>query len=160
MSYYNITMKSNQWLQIHQLDDKLLAYNTLKTALPPPDGWVCHIRKSLGITLEQLGKKLGITKQSARAIEQREREETLTIQGLKQAASAMDMQLVYVLLPKDESVETMIYRKAEELAKMLVQRTSQSMLLEDQEISYQRKEKAISERALDIAHNLPKALWD
>jgi predicted DNA-binding mobile mystery protein A len=153
-------MKSNQWLQIHQLDDKLLAYNTLKTALPPPDGWVCHIRKSLGITLEQLGKKLGITKQSARAIEQREREETLTIQGLKQAASAMDMQLVYVLLPKDESVETMIYRKAEELAKMLVQRTSQSMLLEDQEISYQRKEKAISERALDIAHNLPKALWD
>jgi hypothetical protein len=34
------------------------------------------------------------------------------------------------------------------------------MLLEDQEISYQRKEKAISERALDIAHNLPKALWD
>ena len=160
MSYYNITMKSNQWLQIHQLDDKLLAYNTLKTALPPPDGWVCHIRKSLGITLEQLGKKLGITKQSARAIEQREREETLTIQGLKQAASAMEMQLVYVLLPKDESVETMIYRKAEELAKMLVQRTSQSMLLEDQEISYQRKEKAISERALDIAHNLPKALWD
>lgn len=153
-------MKSNQWLQIHQLDDKLLAYNTLKTALPPPDGWVCHIRKSLGITLEQLGKKLGITKQSARAIEQREREETLTIQGLKQAASAMDMQLVYVLIPKDESVETMIYRKAEELAKMLVQRTSQSMLLEDQEISYQRKEKAISERALDIAHNLPKALWD
>ena len=153
-------MKSNQWLQIHQLDDKLLAYNTLKTALPPPDGWVCHIRKSLGITLEQLGKKLGITKQSARAIEQREREETLTIQGLKQAASAMEMQLVYVLLPKDESVETMIYRKAEELAKMLVQRTSQSMLLEDQEISYQRKEKAISERALDIAHNLPKALWD
>jgi hypothetical protein len=72
----------------------------------------------------------------------------------------MDMQLVYVLLPKDESVETMIYRKAEELAKMLVQRTSHSMLLEDQEISYQRKEKAISERALDIAHNLPKALWD
>ena len=122
-------MKSNQWLQIHQLDDKLLAYNTLKTALPPPDGWVCHIRKSLGITLEQLGKKLGITKQSARAIEQREREETLTIQGLKQAASAMDMQLVYVLLPKDESVETMIYRKAEELAKMLVQRTSQSIPL-------------------------------
>ncbi|MFN5649265.1 MAG: mobile mystery protein A [Sphingobacteriales bacterium] len=153
-------MKSKQWLQLHQLDDKLLVYNTLKNLSAPTDGWLRQIRKSLGMTLEQLGNKLGITKQSARAIEQREKEGTLTIQGLKQAASAMDMQLVYVLLPKDESVETMIYRKAEELAKMLVQRTSHSMLLEDQEISYQRKEKAISERALDIAHNLPKALWD
>jgi predicted DNA-binding mobile mystery protein A len=153
-------MKSKQWLQIHQLDDKLLIYNTIKNTSAPTDGWLRHIRKSLGMTLEQLGNKLGITKQSARAIEQREKEGTLTIQSLKQAASAMDMQLVYVLLPKDESVETMIYRKAEELAKMLVQRTSQSMLLEDQEISYQRKERAISDRTLDIAHNLPKALWD
>jgi len=153
-------MKSKQWLQLHQLDDKLLVYNTLKNLSPPTDGWLRHIRKSLGMTLEQLGNKLGITKQSARAIEQREKEGTLTIQSLKQAASAMDMQLVYVLLPKDESVETMIYRKAEELAKMLVQRTSHSMLLEDQEISYQRKERAISDRTLDIAHNLPKALWD
>lgn len=57
-------------------------------------------------------------------------------------------------------MEALIDRKAEELAKEIVRRTSNTMKLEDQENSRQRIEKAIAERTMAIKSEMPKALWD
>jgi hypothetical protein len=54
----------------------------------------------------------------------------------------------------------LIDRKAKELAKQIVQRTSHTMKLEDQENSKQRIGKAIEERAAIIKNEMPKTLWD
>ena len=70
------------------------------------------------------------------------------------------MQLVYGFVPNDGSLDALIEKKAMELAKKIVLRTSNTMKLEDQENSKQRIQKAIQERATIIKNEMPKILWD
>lgn len=147
-------------LQVQQMDAKILAFGDIKNQSPPSVGWLKAIRTTLGISLQQLSRRLSITKQSMQEIEQREKEGSITIRSLREAALAMDMQLVYVLVPKDGSLEMLIDRKARELARQIVLRTSNSMKLEDQENSEQRIKKAIEERTALIKNEMPKTLWD
>jgi predicted DNA-binding mobile mystery protein A len=134
-------------LLIQQLDKKMSAYAALKQVAVPPTGWIKAIRDALGMSLQQLGNRLSITKQSVQEIEQREKDGSITIKSLKEVARAMDMQLVYGFVPNDGSLDALIDRKAKELARQIVLRTSNTMKLEDQQNSNQRIENAIQERA-------------
>lgn len=138
----------------------MLIYSQLIKVSPPPLGWIKAIRSALGMSLQQLGNRLSISKQSAADIERREKEGAITLKALREAAEAMDMHLVYGFLPKDGSLEALINRKAKALATEIVLRTSNSMKLEDQEVTRQRIEKAIQERMTEIENEIPKALWD
>ena len=138
----------------------MLAFASLQKVAPPPTGWLKAIRTALGMSLQQLSKRLSITKQSMQEIEQREKDGSITIKSLREAAKALDMQLVYGFVPNDGSLEALIDRKAKELATQIVLRTSNTMKLEDQENSKQRIEKAIEERATIIKNEMPKTLWD
>ena len=126
----------------------------------PPTGWLKAVRVSLGMSLQQLADKLSITKQSVQEIELREKEGAITLKSLRETANALDMHLVYGLVPKDGSIEKLIDRKAKELATRIVLRTSNTMKLEDQENTQQRLKKAIEERTAVIKNELPKMLWD
>jgi len=112
------------------------------------------------MSMLQLGNRLSITKQSVQDMESREKDGSISIKALREAARALDMQLVYGFVPNDGSLEALIDRKAKELATQIVMRTNNSMKLEDQENSKQRIEKAIQERALAIKTEMPKTLWD
>jgi predicted DNA-binding mobile mystery protein A len=147
-------------LQLEQLDRKLKGFHTASKVTPPPTGWLKAIRVSLGMSLQQLADKLSITKQSVQEIETREKEGSITLKSLKEAANAMDMQLVYALVPKDGTLDNLIDRKATELAIRIVSRTSNNMKLEDQENSKERLKKAIEERTAIIKNEMPKTLWD
>ena len=151
---------SKKSLQIQQLNSKMLAFASLQKIAPPPTGWIKAIRNAIGMSMLQLGKRLSITKQSVQDIERREKDGSISIKALREAARALDMQLVYGFVPNDGSLEALIDRKAKELATQIVQRTSNSMKLEDQENSKQRIEKAIEERATIIKNEMPKTLWD
>jgi predicted DNA-binding mobile mystery protein A len=93
-------------------------------------------------------------------IESSEREGTLSIKALKEVAQAMDMTLVYGFVPKDESLEALIERKAREIATEIVRRTSGNMKLEDQENTDNRIRESIEERTKELIDKMPKALWD
>lgn len=147
-------------LQIAQLEQKLSGFNTARKVLVPPTGWLKAVRVSLGMSLQQLANKLSITKQSVREIELREQEESITLKSLRETANALDMVLVYGLVPKDGSMEKLIDRKARELAAQIVARTSNTMRLEDQENTKERLKKAVDERTEAIKNELPKMLWD
>ena len=147
-------------LQLQQLNDKMLVFTSLKQVAIPPTGWVRAIRTALGMSMEQLGNKLSITKQSIQDIENREKDGAITIKSLKELGKAMNMQLVYGFVPNDGSLDALIEKKANELAAKIVQRTSNTMKLEDQENSQKRIEKAVKERAAQIKNEMPKILWD
>ena len=147
-------------LQLEQLDRKIKGFATAVQVIPPPTGWIKTVRVSLGMSLQQLAEKLSITKQSVQEIEKREKEGAITLKTLKDAASALDMQLVYGLVPKDGTIDDLIERKAKELAIHIVSRTSNNMKLEDQENSKERLKKAIEERTTIIKNEMPKTLWD
>ena len=147
-------------LQREQLDRKLERFSSVIQVTPPPTGWIKAVRVSLGMTLQQLAEKLSITKQSVQEIEKREQEGNITLKTLKDTANALDMQLVYGLVPKDGTLDDLIDRKAKELAIRIVSRTSNNMKLEDQENSKERIKKAIEERTAAIKNEMPKMLWD
>lgn len=151
---------SKKSLQIGQLDSKMLAFASLKKVAIPPTGWVKAIRSAIGMSMQQLGKKLSVTKQGVQDIERREKDGSITINSLKEVARALDMQFVYGFVPNDGSLEALIERKAKDLATQIVMRTSNTMKLEDQENSKQRVTKAIQERAAIIKNEMPKILWD
>lgn len=152
-------MKKNK-LQIEQLSQKIKAFQSLDEVIRPSIGWVKTIRTSLGMSLEQLGSKLGITKQSVQSIEKREADGSITVKALEEIASSLEMKLVYGFVPLDGSIEKMIEKKAKILAIEIVKRTSNNMKLEDQENSPSRIQKAIDERTKEIIDQMPKKLWD
>lgn len=152
-------MKSRLLQQKH-LDDKMQAFYPAVALTAPPTGWIKAIRTALGMSMQQLGNKLGVTKQNIQNIEQREKEGSITIKSLREIASALDMKLVYGLVPNDGSLNALVDRKARELASNIVLRTAQSMRLEAQENSAERIEAAIRERAEEIKREMPKMLWE
>lgn len=160
LSVYKLTIMKNKSLQIQQLNSKMQVVASIKKIAPPPTGWIKAVRTALGMSLQQLGAKLLITKQSIQDIERREKEGSVTIKTLRELANALDMELVYGLVPKDGSLDALINRKAKELATQIVLRTSNTMKLEDQENSQKRIQKAIEERAASIKNEMPKILWD
>jgi len=147
-------------LQLQQLNDKMLLLNDMKRAMIPMEGWINAVRTSIGMSLEQLATRMHKTRQSMREMEQREKDGNITLKTLSEAAKAMDMQLVYGFVAKDGSLEALIDRKAKELARSIVERTSVSMKLEDQENSASRIQQAINERAEELKKEIPKILWD
>ena len=124
-------------LIIEQVDRKLNVFKPIQNVSIPEKGWIHTVRTALKMSLRQFGERLGITTSSAQEIELREKEGSITLKALREAA-ALDMQLVYGLIPKDGSLEAMIDKRAKELAKKIVQRTSQTMKLEDQENTKER----------------------
>lgn len=154
-----MTKSKNNKLLISQIDKKLLVFSKLDNAIPS-GGWIHAIRTALKMSLRQLGNRLSIAPQSMKEIEQREKDGSITLKNLREAGKALNMELVYGFVPKEESLEKMIEKKAYEIAKEIVMRTSHSMLLEDQENSRQRIEKAIKERAEEIKNEMPGYLWD
>lgn len=147
-------------LQFQQLNEKMEKLIGLEHLSVPPIGWIKAIRNAIGMSMEQLGKKLSITKQAVLDIEKREKVGAITIKSMQEIAKAMDMRFVYGFLPNAGSLEKMIETRATEIATKIVQRTSTSMKLEDQANSSKRIENAIKERAADIMNNTPKILWD
>jgi predicted DNA-binding mobile mystery protein A len=151
---------AKQKLLIEQVDKKLSGFKPLDTIVVPKNGWVNTIRIALKMSLRQLGNRLHITSQSVKEIEQRESNETITLKTLREVGDALDLKLVYGFIPKNGSIEKMIEKKALELAKQIVFRTSHTMKLEDQENSKNRINKSIRNKAQEITDAMPKYLWD
>jgi len=147
-------------LPLAHLESKMKVYTPIVNVAPPPTGWIKAVRLALGMSLQQLAIRLSITKQSVQEIEQREKTGSITIKSLREVARVLDMELVYGFVPKDGSLNSLIDRRARELATRIVSRTSQSMLLEDQGVSDERYEKAIEERTAQLKYAMPKILWD
>ena len=154
-------MKSpNHRLIIEQLDKNLNKLQILKAAEVPSRGWIHAITTSLNMSLAQLGRRMKKTPVAIREIEERERSRTITLKKLAEVGEALDLQLVYGFIPKDASLQAMIEKRAEKIAREIVMRTSHTMALEDQENREERLQQAVKERAYRLLQELPKHLWD
>jgi len=153
-------VNQNRRLILEQLDRKLAKLQTLKDVEVPSKGWINAIRTTLNMSLAQLAKRLKKTPVAIKEIEEREQSKTITLKKLVEVGEALDLQLVYGFLPKDLSLEQLIDKRAEQIAKEVVLRTSHTMALEDQENSEDRIQRAIKERTQLLKQEIPKHLWD
>jgi predicted DNA-binding mobile mystery protein A len=147
-------------LLMEQLDRKLAQMKPIDTLGSPARGWVHAIRTTLRMSLRQLGERLNLSPQGVDLMEEREQSGSITLNSLRSVADALGMKLVYGLVPKEESLEKMIEKQALKVARQIVEQTSQSMKLEDQENPPERLEKAISNMADELKRTMPRYLWD
>ena len=145
---------------IEQLDRKLLSFSEASEINIPAKGWINGIRITLNMTLEQFGIKLGITRQGARRIETSEASGTISVNLLKEAGKALGMRFVYGFVPLQGSIDALIDQKANELAKLIVLRTNQTMMLENQATGEKNIERAITELASEYKKKITRSLWD
>ena len=149
-----------QILILEHVDKKISQLKKAEDLVIPPAGWIYSIRQALGMSMRQLGNRMGITPQSIKEIEEREKNGAITLKVLRQFGQALNLKLVYGFIPSEGSLENIIERRAWELAKEIVTRTSASMKLEDQENKPHRLKKALKEKAQEIKLQMPRHIWD
>ena len=66
-----------QKLILDQVEKRIQELMLLDSIVIPHEGWIYSIRNALGMTLRQLGNRLNITAQSAKEIEEREKNGTV-----------------------------------------------------------------------------------
>ncbi len=145
-------------LALRQMEKKL---DKIKFDAKIPDkGWVRSIRKALGMTLKQLAKRIGVTRPTVSEYEKREAAGTITLNSLRKAAEGLGCRFRYALVPKDSSLKEFREKAARKAAAKLVENTSRSMALEDQEVSESEKEKQVEELKQEFLNEWDNSIWD
>lgn len=153
-------LKNSQLLIVRQLDKKVQSFSILAKESTPTKGWISSIRKALNMSLKQFGTRMSMSAQGIKDLETREAEGTISLNSLKEAGKALNMNFVYGFVPVSYSIEEMIEARAREMAIKIVKRTATTMSLEDQANSNERLKRAVEEMTQDIKKEVPKSLWD
>ncbi|MEZ5070124.1 MAG: mobile mystery protein A [Bacteroidales bacterium] len=82
-----------------QLDKKLQALKAWRDSGSAEIGWVRTIRKALGMTAEDMARKVGIDQSRISRIENAEMEGNIKLSSLKKIAEGMEMDFVYGFVP-------------------------------------------------------------
>jgi predicted DNA-binding mobile mystery protein A len=152
-------MKTQQ-LILEQTEKRMRKIAKIKKDGNPPEGWVYTIRMALGMSMRQLGKMVNITPQAVKDIETREKNGNITLASLEKIGKHLNMKLMYGFVLLDGSLQKLIDKRALEVAKMIVTKTSDSMKLEDQMVSPAMLKKSIKAKALEIKQKSPWLLWE
>src|SRR4030042_1180750 len=78
-----------------------LAQEAMRKSPRPRGGWIRSLRQALRMSGEQLGKRLGVSRQRVAQIEKDELLGNLTLKSMSQVAEAMDCSFVYWIVPKN-----------------------------------------------------------
>lgn len=145
----------NNYLQLKTIDKYL---SNIRVCDRPSDGWLPAIRKSLGMSVRQLAKKIGISQQSLSRFEKNELDGVITLNSMRKVAEAMNCKFVYAIVPNDSSLEETIKKQAIKKARELVTPVNHTMILEAQAVG--NSEEKINEIANNLAKNLTSKLWE
>ncbi|MDP8258762.1 MAG: mobile mystery protein A [Candidatus Aadella gelida] len=152
--------KQNQKLVIEQLDNTLKQFGILRSVSVPQKGWIRAIRNALNMSGRQLAQRLNLSdRSSVTLLEQNEINGAATIRTMKNAAQALNCVFVYGFIPLTSLKDT-IKKQAESLARKRIEKTSHTMLLEQQQISKDEEKKLYYDAINELLDNLPKSLWD
>ena len=125
----------------------------------PKAGWIRTVRQALGMSLAQLGSRLGRTRVAVSKNEKAEVTGQMTLKTLTMIADALECDLAYQLVPR-KPVQDIIKTQAYKKATKIVQTASMHMSLEDQALSKADNEAKITRIADELIRDLPKDLWD
>lgn len=131
--------------RLRQLEERLAATGKVHWTIPA-GGWIASVRDALGMSGEQLGKRLGITRSSVKALELREVRGGVTVEALRDAAAAMGGELEYRFVPKNGNFESVLKAQAE--------------LIAGGDRSLDGSQSARDARIIDLVEQRPRDLWD
>lgn len=142
-----------------QIDKRLKSLQESDVFARPPRGWIKAIREALGMTAQQLGRRLGVSQPRVLKIEEAEVSGGVTLETLERAARALDCRLVYVIVP-NKPLEELTRERAERLARKQIESTRHSMALEDQGVDASEERAQIEALTHTLLARSSSELWD
>jgi predicted DNA-binding mobile mystery protein A len=128
----------------------------VKAFAPPVRGWIKAIREGLGMTTQQLARRLNVSQPSVTALEQSEAKGSIELATLRRVAEALDCTLVYALVP-NRPLDAMVRDRARDFLRRRRAPIEHSMALEDQKVSGRDLEARLDEI---IRETNPRLFWD
>jgi predicted DNA-binding mobile mystery protein A len=121
-------------LRLGQLARTLSAFEEARKEARPHRGWLRAVREGFGLTLENVGKKLGQSRRRIQEFEDAEANDRITLHSLRRVAAAMDCELVYAIVPKSGTIREVVERRARAQAEEDVRDVEHTMALENQAV--------------------------
>ena len=125
----------------------------------PSEGWIRSVRRALGMSGAQLGRKLGVSRASVSNTEKAELNGGVTLKAMQQMAEGMGCRFVYAIVP-EKDIEDVVYRRALAKARQQVKAASIHMALEEQALSKDKLEIEIKRLAAEMFEKSSAELWN
>ncbi|WP_093535243.1 helix-turn-helix domain-containing protein [Stenotrophomonas rhizophila] len=100
----------------------------------PGGGWIAGTREALGMSKSDLARRLGVSPAAVAKLESNERAGTVQIDTLRRAATALDCELVVLVVPR-QPLQAAVDQRRLQLYSTEIDRASVHMNLEDQAVS-------------------------
>jgi len=138
------------------LDQRLSDFGPVARYHPPVRGWIRAIREALGMTAEQLARRLGVKQPSIVQLEQSEVKGSIELATLRRVAAALDCTLVYAFVPK-KTLEETVRARARNFIRHRRAPVEHTMLLEDQKVQGKAEEARLDEVLRETS---PSLFWE
>ncbi|XVJ51413.1 MAG: mobile mystery protein A [Vampirovibrio sp.] len=152
-------MKSRSFEACRQLDKRFQSITASTLFERPVKGWIKAIREALGMTLEQLGNRMKVSRQQVGYLEQDELKGSVTLATMERIANALGCRFVYALIP-ETSLQAKVHAQARQKALALLAQTSHSMNLEAQGVLPEEQEEQLQRLIDDFLTGKPSRLWE
>lgn len=146
-------------LILEQLTETINRFKQLKDTPPPVKGWIRAIRDALGMSGVQFARRLGVSPSRVALLEKAELTGAVTIRSMRKAAAALDCVFVYALVPRSSLANT-LHEQALKVARGRLERTSHTMLLEDQQLASEDLRRVLDATVVELIDAMPRDLWD
>lgn len=127
-------------LEMAQVSRRVEPLRELQDNLKVNEGWIRYMRLAMGLKLKDFGKLVGLAPQTVKEAEVRESVGAVTLKTLERMANAMECDLVYGFVPRQE-LSSLIKLKAHEKARKILQVADTHMGLEDQAVEIELEER-------------------
>ena len=125
----------------------------------PDEGWLATIRKALGMSGAELGRRLGVTRARVSQAEKAERTGGITLKAMEEFAEAMGCRFVYAIMPAEGRIEDVVAAQARRKAQALVARASTHMALERQALPEKKNRAEVERIARELMEDPPPGFW-
>ena len=144
---------------LRHLDQRFEEARPLLKAARPPKGWVRAIRNALGMTAQQMARRMGVSQPRLTELEKAECSGRIQLDTLERAAEALGCRLVYMLVP-EEPLSKRVRDRAEKYAKRHLTQIDQTMSLEAQTVTDKFAQKALRQKLIEDLMQKPSRLWE
>ena len=153
-------MRTFKGLSLPLLDDTMESIRPLATVLPPTGGWVRSIREAIGMTRDQLARRVKVSSRTIETLERSEAQGKITLESLNRLARGLDCQVVYALVPNSgKTLDRMVHDQAECIARKQLGRVAHSMRLEEQGLNEKQERRQLDRLIQTLLAGSRRRLW-
>ncbi|WP_035551657.1 mobile mystery protein A [Hyphomonas atlantica] len=126
----------------------------------PKEGWISFVRKALGMSGAQLGKRLSLSRGRISQAEKSEIEGGVTLRSMHEMAEGLGCRFVYAIIPESGDLKDVIEAQARKRATALVKRAATHMALEKQSLRDEQNKAEIERLTRELIQNPPSNFWE